>query len=245
MSNASILFVEDELSVLNSLLRFFQKQGYQTYGAQTPVAALEILQNNHLDIAIMDVMLHESGGGTGEVDGFELCRQFRSNGFNKPIIFVSARSLEEDKLLGFEMGADDYVTKPFSLPELLARVNANLRRSKPAHAVVYYEPDVCVKLDMHEIHHGIGDAVSIEQLSKRERDLLAFFIANTGKIVSREQLLQEVWGYRGGVHTRTVDTHVLTVRKKLRDNIQQPVFIQTLHGVGYKFIATPVQNSTT
>lgn len=236
MSNGNLLFVEDEQPVLDSLQRFFTRQGYQTQGAQTPDVALQLVQSNQFDLAVLDVMLHESGGGDGEVDGFELCRALRDAGFDKPIIFVSARSSEEDKLLGFEMGADDYVTKPFSLPELLARVNANLKRTRIVTNRVTYPNGVVVDLDLHEIHHG-GE---IESLSKRERDLLAFFINNAGQVLNRDQLLQEVWGYRGGVATRTVDTHVLTVRKKLRDNIQSPIFIQTLHGVGYKFIASPV-----
>jgi DNA-binding response OmpR family regulator len=236
MSNGNLLFVEDEQPVLDSLQRFFTRQGYQTQGAQTPDVALQLVQSHQFDLAVLDVMLHESGGGDGEVDGFELCRALRDAGFDKPIIFVSARSSEEDKLLGFEMGADDYVTKPFSLPELLARVNANLKRTRIVTNRVTYPNGVVVDLDLHEIHHG----AEIESLSKRERDLLAFFINNAGQVLNRDQLLQEVWGYRGGVATRTVDTHVLTVRKKLRDNIQSPIFIQTLHGVGYKFIASPV-----
>ena len=236
MSNGKLLFVEDEEHVLDSLQRFFTSRGYQTDGAQTPEDALSKSTSGQFDLAVLDVMLHESGGGDGEVDGFELCKSLRDSGFDKPIIFVSARSSEEDKLLGFEMGADDYVTKPFSLSELEARVKANLKRTRVVLKRLTYESGATVDLDLHEIHHG----KEIEPLSKRERDLLAFFIANAGKVLTRDQLLQEVWGYRGGVATRTVDTHVLTVRKKLRDNIQEPIFIQTLHGVGYKFIAKPV-----
>ena len=233
-TKARILLVEDEDQVLKSLERFFSRQGFEVYGAQNPQQALHLAQTKLPDIAVLDVMLHESGGGKGEVDGFEICKQLRDNGFDRPVIFLTARSSEEDKLLGFEVGADDYVTKPFSLPELLARVNANLRRVGGVKHQFSYVGDIVVDLDMHEIRHGS----ETEQLSKRERDLLAFFIKNTGKILTRDQLLQEVWGYKSGVHTRTVDTHVLTVRKKLRDNAQIPQFIQTLHGVGYKFIGS-------
>ena len=236
MSNGKLLFVEDEQPILESLKRFFTSRGYQTEGAQTPEEAFDLVNAHQFDLAVLDVMLHESGGGDGEVDGFELCKNLRKKGFDKPIIFVSARSSEEDKLLGFEMGADDYVTKPFSLPELEARVKVNLKRTRVVLKRLTYENNVVVDLDLHEIHHG----EEIESLSKRERDLLAFFIVHAGKVLSRDQLLREVWEYRGGVATRTVDTHVLTVRKKLRDNIQSPIFIQTLHGVGYKFIAKPI-----
>ena len=113
----------------------------------------------------------------------------------------------------------------------MARVKANLRRVGGFQRVFKYD-QVVVDLEMHEIRHGD----EIEQLSRRERDLLAYFINHHGKILSRDQLLQEVWGYKSGVATRTVDTHVLTIRKKLRDNAHTPMFIQTLHGVGYKFI---------
>ena len=144
----------------------------------------------------------------------------------------SARSSEEDKLLGFDVGADDYVTKPFSLPLLLARVRANLRRVVPDRSTYRYDNDVEIDLALHEIRHGDKQ----EQLSRRERDLLHYFIQNKNTILTRDQLLKEVWGYKKGVTTRTVDTHVLTIRKKLQDNAQNPMFIQTLHGVGYKFI---------
>lgn len=233
-SSGCILFVEDDAPVLKTMRRYFTKQGFETYGAETPEEALSLAKTKLPDLAILDVMLHESGGGIGEVDGFELCRSLREEGFEKPIIFVTARSSEEDKILGFDVGADDYVTKPFSLAELLARVKANLRRGGVETQVHRYVGNIVVDLEMHEIRHEDG----VEQLSKRERDLLAFFIDHTGKILSRSQLLEEVWGYKGGLHTRTVDTHVLTVRKKLRDNAQVPQFIQTLHGVGYKFIGT-------
>ncbi|MEC7983981.1 MAG: response regulator transcription factor [Myxococcota bacterium] len=228
---ARVLFVEDEAPVLKSLLRFFQQQGFEAYGARSSDEALEVAQNKKPDIAVLDVMLHEGPSGDGEVDGFEICRLLREKGFDRPVIFLSARSSEEDKLIGFDVGADDYVTKPFSLPVLLARVRANLRRVGVSRRTFVYE-GVEIDLEMHEIRHGEDK----EQLSRRERDLLAYFIKNKNQILSRDQLLKEVWGYKKGVTTRTVDTHVLTIRKKLRDNAQSPLFIQTLHGVGYKFI---------
>jgi DNA-binding response OmpR family regulator len=230
-NKARILFVEDEEPVLKSLLKFFQMQGYEAYGARSSEQALEAMQNKMPDIAVLDVMLHEGPSGDGTIDGFSICRKMRDKGFDRPVIFLSARSSEEDKLLGFEVGADDYVTKPFSLQVLLARVKANLRRVGGVQRVYCYG-DVVVDLELHEIRHG----EELEQLSRRERDLLAYFIQHHGRVLSRDQLLQEVWGYKSGVATRTVDTHVLTIRKKLRDNAHTPVFIQTLHGVGYKFI---------
>lgn len=243
---AKILFLEDEQAVLKSLMRFFERQGFKTMGAQTPEEAIQLAQNHKPDIAILDVMLHEgpsSSTGLGmshvQQDGYEVCKKLRELGFDRPVIFLTACSTEQDKLIGFEMGADDYVTKPFSLPVLLARVRANLRRVGGVRRLYRYGP-VEVDLELHEIRHTVtsdkGDVVEKEPISRRERDLLAYLIQHPGRILSREQLLEEVWGYKSGVHTRTVDTHVLTVRKKLRDNAQIPKFIQTHHGVGYQFI---------
>ena len=244
---AKILFLEDEQAVLKSLMRFFDRQGFKTLGAQTQEEAIELAQNQNPDIAILDVMLHEgpvsqdSGGSDVKQDGYEDCKKLREIGFDRPVIFLTACSTEQDKLIGFEMGADDYVTKPFSLPVLLARVRANLRRVGGLRRLYTYG-SVEVDLELHEIRHtitsGKGEVVEKESISRRERDLLAYLIQHPGRILSREKLLEEVWGYKSGVHTRTVDTHVLTVRKKLRDNAQVPKFIQTHHGVGYQFIGS-------
>ena len=227
-----ILFVEDEADVLQSLMKFFKRQNYDVYGAQTGAEALDLAERYMPDIAVMDVMLHEGPAGPDGMDGFEICRTLRKQGFDRPVIFLTARSNEQDKLLGFEMGADDYVTKPFSLLVLKARVEANLRRAGPAHEVFRFG-DVVIDLDQYVIRHPDR----LEKLSNRERDLLGFFLKNRGRILSRDLLLRQVWGYKSGVATRTVDTHVLTVRKKLGDNAQEPKFIETLHGVGYQFIA--------
>lgn len=227
-----ILFVEDEADILQSLLKFFKKQGYDVHGARTGAEALDLAQRYPPDIAVMDVMLHEGPAGLGGMDGFEICRSLRDTGFDRPVIFLTARSTEQDKLLGFEVGGDDYVTKPFSLLVLKARVEANLRRVGGAREI-YRFGSITIDLDQYIIRRPDGD----ERLSNRERDLLRFFIENRGRILSRDLLLRQVWGYKSGIATRTVDTHVLTVRKKLGDNAQQPQFIETLHGVGYQFIA--------
>lgn len=227
-----ILFVEDEEGILQSLLKFFKKQGYEAHGAQTGVDALDLAQRYPPDIAVLDVMLQEGPGGPDGMDGFEICRALRDAGFERPVIFLTARSTEQDKLLGFEVGGDDYVTKPFSLLVLKARVEANLKRAGGAREV-YRFGEVEIDLDQYLIRKG----EHVERLSNRERDLLRFFIENRGRILSRDLLLRQVWGYKSGIATRTVDTHVLTVRKKLGDNAQNPLFIETLHGVGYQFIA--------
>jgi len=230
---ARLLFVEDEQQVLDTLLKFFGKQGHEVHGARTGADALDLAAQHPPDVAILDVMLHEGPAGPDAMDGYEICRTLRDSGFDRPVIFVTARSGEQDKLVGFDVGADDYVTKPFSLLELKARIDAVLRRVGGARRVHRFGP-VTVDLDQYTIERPD----KTERLSNRERDLLQFFIENRGRILSREELLKRVWGYKAGIATRTVDTHVLTVRKKLGDDAQNPQFIETLHGVGYQFIAT-------
>ena len=227
-----ILFVEDEQEVLRSLMKFFKRQGYDVYGAQTGAEALDLAERYPPDIAVMDVMLHEGPAGPDGMDGFEICRTLRQTGFDRPVIFLTARSTEQDKLLGFELGADDYVTKPFSLLVLKARVDRLIK--KVGTRKLYRFGETEVDLDQYVIRRPD----KTERLSNRERDLLEFFIQNSGRILSRDLLLWQVWGYKSGIATRTVDTHVLTVRKKLGDNAQNPQFIETLHGVGYQFIAS-------
>ena len=229
---ARILFVEDEHEVLKTLVKYFTKEGFEAHGARTGADALSLSEQVAPDIAVLDVMLHEGPAGQDAMDGYEICKALRERGFDRPIIFVTARSSEQDKLVGFELGADDYLTKPFSLLELKARVEACLRRVGGVRRVYKFGP-VTVDLDQYTIERPD----KTERLSNRERDLLQFFIANRGRILSREELLKRVWGYKAGIATRTVDTHVLTVRKKLGDDAQNPQFIETLHGVGYQFIA--------
>ena len=195
--------------------------------------ALDLARRFPPDVGVFDVMLHEGPQGPDGMDGYEICRQLRERGFDRPIIFLTARSSEADKLVGFGVGADDYVTKPFSLMELKARIEARLRRAGGARRVHRFG-EVSIDLDQLKVTH----ADSEERLSKRERDLLRYFLHNKGRILTRDDLLRQVWEYKAGIATRTVDTHVLTLRKKLRDRASSPRFIETLHGVGYKFIAT-------
>lgn len=228
-----ILFVEDEVEVLGTLVKYFEREGYEVFGARTGTEALDLAGRFHPDLACLDVMLQEGPAGPDAMDGYEICRALRESGFDRPVIFLTARTSEQDKLVGFDLGADDYMTKPFSLLELKARIEARLRRAGGTRRIYKFD-DVTIDLDQYTITHP--DLV--ERMSNRERDLLEFFLNNRGRILTREELLKKVWGYKGGIATRTVDTHVLTVRKKLRDNAGKPRFIETLHGVGYQFIGT-------
>jgi DNA-binding response OmpR family regulator len=224
-----ILFVEDELALTDTLRRFFEREGYDVYIAHGRTEALESSHRFPPDVVLLDVMLNE--GPEPQFNGFDVCRAMREEGFKGPVIFLTARTSEDDKLTGFDLGADDFVTKPFSLLELRARVQAVLRRSGGARSI-YRFGAVEVDLDNYVIRHGTDE----ERLSNREQELLRYLIEHNGKVLPREELLTSIWRYSPNVTTRTVDTHILNVRKKLRDDASNPRFIETMHGVGYRFI---------
>ena len=225
-----ILFVEDEERVLETLKRFFNREGYDVYGARCLSEAVANSGRFPPDIVLLDVMLNE--GPEPAHDGFAVCKALRDGGFEGPVVFVTARTSEEDKLSGFNLGADDYVTKPFSMPELAARIAAILRRTGGAKSL-YRFGTVEVDLDNYVIRHPDLE----ERLSNREQELLRYLIEHRGKVLPREELLTSIWKYSPNVTTRTVDTHILNVRKKLRDDAGNPRFIETMHGVGYRFVA--------
>ncbi|MBX2798469.1 MAG: response regulator transcription factor [Myxococcales bacterium] len=226
-----ILFVEDEQAVLSTVERFFVDQGFDVQSARSMTEAIESFQRFPPDVVVLDVMLNE--GPEPDKSGFDVCKSLRDESYEGPVIFLTARTAEQDKLLGFEVGADDYVTKPFSLHELKARVDAVLRRTGGARSVYRFGP-VEVDLDNYVIRHEGSDE---ERLSNREQELLRYLIEHRGKVLPRGELLTGIWRYSPNVTTRTVDTHILNVRKKLRDDAASPRFIETLHGVGYRFIA--------
>ena len=227
---ARILFVEDEEAVLETLKRFFTREGYDVYGARAMSEAMETARRFPPDLIVLDVMLNE--GPEPEHDGFDVCKALQDDEYEGPVIFLTARTSESDKLTGFDLGADDFVTKPFSLLELKARVSAVMRRSGGARSLYRYGA-VEVDLDNYVIRHGEDE----ERLSNREQELLRYLIEHAGTVRPRGELLTSIWRYSPNVTTRTVDTHILNVRKKLRDDAANPMFIETLHGVGYRFIA--------
>ncbi len=227
-----ILLVEDDPQILDGLKRFFQKEHFDVFTARGIQAAQECARNFPPDIVVLDVMLND--GPEPQFDGFAVCRALREEEeFDGPVIFLSARTSEADKLTGFDLGADDYVTKPYSMLELKARVQAVLRRTGGGRSVYRYG-DIEVDLDNYVIRHTDGE----ERLSNREQELLRYLIEHRNTVLPRGELLTGIWKYSPNVTTRTVDTHILNVRKKLRDNAALPRFIETLHGVGYRFIGT-------
>jgi len=233
-----ILFVEDEAEVLKTLKAFFTREGYEVLAARGGREALALAEEHLPHMAVLDVMLHEGPEGPDGMDGFEVCKALRKRGFVGPVLFLTARNAETDKLLGFELGADDFVTKPFSLLELAARVKALIKRTGGVRSTFQFG-DVFVDLDNYLVRHPGGE----ERLSNREQELLRYLIEHRGRVLPREELLTSIWKYAPNVTTRTVDTHVLNLRKKLADNAQEPKFIETMHGVGYRFVADEGQSS--
>jgi DNA-binding response OmpR family regulator len=205
----------------------FEFEGYEVLTAADGAAGLERARTHKPDLVILDIMLPR-------YSGLEVCKTLRGEGFSAPIIMLTARGQEIDKVVGLELGADDYVTKPFSIRELLARVRAILRRSEGGKKRLsrYRFSDVELDFEIYQAKKG-GAALD---LSPREFELLRYLIERKGETVSRDRLLEDVWGYESYPSTRTVDTHIAKLRAKIGDSGSEPRYILTIHGVGYKFV---------
>ncbi len=223
-----ILIIEDEESILMALTDDLTLEGYEVTCAQDGLQGLKMAEEDGHDLIILDIMLPK-------MDGFEVCRQLRQSGHTTPILILTAKSLEIDKVLGLEMGADDYVTKPFSPRELLARVRAILRRyntaSKPLRT--YRFGDVVVDFMKHEVEKK-GQLVHLTSL---EFALMGFLIEHEGQVLDRSTILNGVWGEDVFIYPKTVDTHVGHLRKKIEDDSSNPKHIIGVRGTGYMFSA--------
>ncbi|CAN5801435.1 response regulator transcription factor [soil metagenome] len=222
-----ILIVEDEPAMVAGLRDNFEYEGYNVISAADGVAGLERALTDDPDLVVLDVMMPR-------MSGLDVCKQLKTKRPSLPIIMLTARGQEIDKVVGLELGADDYVTKPFSIRELMARVKAVLRRASPQApaAEVYRFSDVEVNIRSNEVRRA-GRPV---ELSAKEFALLAYFVSHPMETLSRDRLLDAVWGYENYPHTRTVDTHIVHLRQKLEPNHEEPRFILTVHGSGYKFV---------
>ena len=216
---ANILIVEDEKAMQDIIVEYMRKGGHTCFTADDGIDTLVILKSSSMDLMILDIMMPH-------LDGLSVCKVAREMS-NMPIIMLTAKSEEEDKLKGYEYGADDYMTKPFSPKVLLAKTNALLRRS----TVVPVETISVGKIMLHPNSHKVYLDGQEVILTHKEYELLLFFMANPGQVFSREQLLNRVWGYDFEGTTRTVDTHIKTLRQKLRDEGRH---IVTLIRSGYK-----------
>ena len=223
----TLLVVEDDTAMARGLAHNLEFDGYNVLLVRDAEDGLKMLEEQAIDLIILDVMLPN-------MSGFDLCRTLRSRGIRTPIIMLTARGEEKDRVLGLDMGADDYLTKPFSIRELLARIKAVLRRTDAPGADVERFTFGEVELDFQRFEARVGE----EQihLSPKEFTLLKFFIQNEGRVVPRNELLDSVWGYDAFPSTRTIDNHVAGLRAKQEIDPAHPQHILTVHGVGYKFV---------
>lgn len=220
-----ILAVDDEASIVE-LIRFnLEKENFQVVTAYDGEEALQVFDREKPDLVILDIMLPL-------MDGWEVCRKLREKS-SVPIIMLTAKDAEADKVRGLEIGADDYITKPFSPKEMVARVKAALRRAAlepPESSHVVSLNDLRIDIDRHQVTLDGKPLV----LTPKEFELLLLLVRNKGKVLSRDLLLETVWGYDYGGETRTVDVHIRRLRQKMNDDPSNPRYIHTVHGVGYK-----------
>ena len=222
-----ILIVEDEESILMALSDDLGLEGYEVSSANNGLKGLALAKKNRYDLIILDIMLPQ-------MNGFEVCKQLRHSGVTTPILILTAKSQEIDKVLGLELGADDYVTKPFSPRELVARVKAILRRAKQTQQGMEFYRFGNIEVNFKQfVAKKNGQMVYLTAL---EFALLHFLIQQKNQVVSRDAILDEVWDDDVNVYPRAVDTHIAHLRKKLEDDAANPVYIIGVRGIGYKFV---------
>lgn len=222
-----IAVIEDDANVRSSLVLNLELEGFRTVTASDGEQGVQVVLDNSPDLIVLDVNMPKK-------DGLEACREIRNRGISSPIILLTARSAEVDKVLGLELGADDYLAKPFGMLELVARVKALLRRGKVFKEIDKIQfDDVSVDFKAYRAEKNCNPL----ELSAREYRLLRYLVAKGGSVVTRDELLDEVWGYNSYPTTRTVDNHIAKLRQKIESNIDDPRHILTVHGVGYKFVA--------
>ena len=230
MAGSSILIVEDDQNLLSTLKYNLQKEGYGVATAADGAEAIETARRERPELIVLDVMLPK-------LSGFDVCRILRKE-MSVPILMLTAKNEEVDKIVGLEIGADDYMTKPFSMRELLARIRAMLRRAEMVKSQPAGE-QASLKIGELEIdvaRHQAFCRSSPLDLTPKEFDLLVFLARNKGFVFSREQLLEKVWGYDYAGDTRTVDVHIRWLRQKIEDDPAKPKRLVTIRGTGYKLV---------
>lgn len=224
-----VLIIEDDKSTLAGIIEILNSEQFVCESSETGSEGLEMALNNNFELILLDLMLPE-------INGMEICKELRRQGNMTPIIMLTAKKEEIDKIIGFELGADDYITKPFSIRELVARIKAVLRRTHyedtSKHQIEF--ADVKINFANQELYKaGIQ-----KKLSTTEFKVLHYLIDHEGKVISRNELLDEVWGYDAFPTTRTVDNYILSLRKKIENDPSNPLHLITVHKAGYKFIKT-------
>ena len=222
-----IVIIEDDAAILRGLTFNLEAEGYRVKVAADGAAGLSLLESEEPDVLILDLMLPK-------LSGYEICRKLRDQGRDTPILMLTARGEEADRVLGLDLGADDYVTKPFSIRELLARVRALVRRHRKAHKVPDHLTvgEMTVDFSRYEARRG----EKLLKLTRKEFAVLKMLAAGGGEVVTRSALLTEVWGFERLPTTRTVDNHIRSLRSKLEPDPSNPRHLLTVHGVGYRLV---------
>ena len=223
----TVLAIEDDPAILRGLTDNLRFEGYTVLTAADGETGYQMQRERKPDLIVLDLMLPR-------MSGYEFCRKLRGEGIQTPILMLTARSEEPDRVLGLDLGADDYVTKPFSVRELMARIRALLRRSQPRAELpddLRFD-DVEIDFLSYEARRG-GETI---EMTRKEFAIVRFLASRTGEVVTRDELLNDVWGYETYPTSRTVDNHVAGLRAKLERDASQPEHIKTVHGVGYKFV---------
>jgi two-component system alkaline phosphatase synthesis response regulator PhoP len=221
---ARILIIEDEPDIALGLAEDLTRHGHETQVAADGNAGLRYGREAEWDVILLDVMMPGR-------DGFDVCRELRRSRVKTPIIMLTARTQEQEKVLGLELGADDYVTKPFSAAELRARITAVMRRFAADSTGVYRFGDCEVNFDRAEVRR----AGRVIDTTAQEFRLLAAFIQRRGRVLTREQLIEHAWGAQTHIGDRVVDTHILNLRKKIEPTPAEPRFVRSIRGMGYRF----------
>jgi two-component system alkaline phosphatase synthesis response regulator PhoP len=221
-----LFLIEDDPGLTRALKDFLGSEGYNVEVATDGAVALDIALAEYFDLIILDVMLPTLGG-------FEVCRELRARDIDTPVLMLTARDRVNDKILGFRCGADDYLTKPFDMNELCVRLEALIRRSSKSERDITRYVFGNLQVDLAELQI-LKDGRKIE-LSEREGRLLRYLIRHRRTVISRDTLLEHVWGYNTMPYTRTVDVHILRLRQKIEEDPRSPKFIITVHGLGYRF----------
>jgi DNA-binding response OmpR family regulator len=229
MNDARILIIEDEPDLLRGLALNLKAEGYNVLTASRGDAGVEQALRERPELILLDIMLPG-------MNGLDVCRELRRRGFDAPIIMLTARAEEMDRVVGLEIGADDYVTKPFGLRELLARIRVRLRRHAPVAEGGSKLRFGAVEVDFDK-HEALRQGKRID-LTAKEFEVLRLLARHRGEIVTRDRLLEEVWGYESYPTTRTVDNHILRLRQKLEEDPSDPRYILSIYGEGYKFVGT-------
>ena len=228
---ARVLIVDDEATLTDTIRYNLRREGYEVHVAGDGIEALRLARASAPDLVVLDLMLPG-------LDGLEVCHQLRRES-TVPILMLSAKDEEVDKIVGLEVGADDYMTKAFSMRELLARIRAMLRRSRMAQQASDADgpqPERSGDLEVNPLTRRVTLGERVLQLKPKEFDLLVYLMQQRGRVMTRDRLLEKVWGYTFGGDTRTVDVHIRWLREKIEEDPSAPRRLETIRGVGYRFV---------